>query len=219
MHLSREDADALLPALRTLFGDAGFPIDAPVPGRWYLRLPPGAQVPSFAAPGEALGADLFDALVGTDPARDANRRRWRTLLSEAQVILHNHAWNAQRAQRGLAPVNSLWFWGGGSLPDQVRGDAGQVLSDDVLLQALAGRAGMAAQGMGDTGFAAPARDTLIDLRGARDAAVVSQDWLAPALAALRQRTLAALQLDLEDGTRYRLLAKHRWRWWRQPAQA
>src|SRR3546814_7983843 len=56
--------------------------------------------------------DLFDALVGTDPADDANARRWRSLLSEAQVVLHNHPWNARREQSGLPPVNSLWFWGG-----------------------------------------------------------------------------------------------------------
>ena len=34
LELAREDADALLPSLRTLFGDAGFPIDAPSPSRW-----------------------------------------------------------------------------------------------------------------------------------------------------------------------------------------
>ena len=31
-----EDRDALLPALRPLFGDAGIPIDAPTPARWYF---------------------------------------------------------------------------------------------------------------------------------------------------------------------------------------
>src|SRR5690606_25073451 len=46
MQLTQEDVDALLPALRTLFGDAGFPIDAPDPSRWYLRLPEGAPLPS-----------------------------------------------------------------------------------------------------------------------------------------------------------------------------
>src|SRR5690606_25852361 len=47
MQLVREDADALVPALRTLFGDAGFPIDAPDPSRWYLRAPAGTPLPAF----------------------------------------------------------------------------------------------------------------------------------------------------------------------------
>src|SRR3546814_15930088 len=69
-------------------------------------------------------------------------RRWRSLLNEAQIILHNHPWNARRAAAGKPPVNSLWFWGGGMLPDSVATHQGQVASDDVLLQALASNAGM-----------------------------------------------------------------------------
>ena len=37
--VDQDDVQALLPALRPLFGDAGFQLDAPHPARWYLRLP------------------------------------------------------------------------------------------------------------------------------------------------------------------------------------
>jgi hypothetical protein len=36
-----------------------------------------------------------------------------------QVILHQHPVNAERRARGLPPVNSLWLWGGGPLPQRV----------------------------------------------------------------------------------------------------
>src|SRR5690606_36635745 len=55
--LDDEDRAAFLPALRPLFGDAGFPIDAPHPSRWYLRLPQGAKVPPFAEPDDALRSE------------------------------------------------------------------------------------------------------------------------------------------------------------------
>src|SRR3546814_9323765 len=110
--MDEEDRTAFLPALRPLFGDAGFPIDAPHPSRWYLRLPHGAKLPAFAEPDDALGADLFDHL-----AEGSEGRRWRVLLGEAQVVLHNHPRNARRAEQGRPPVNSLWYWGGGVLPD------------------------------------------------------------------------------------------------------
>src|SRR5690606_18540982 len=45
--LDAEDAAQLLPALRPLFGDAGMPIDAPSPSRWYLRLPASSKLPPF----------------------------------------------------------------------------------------------------------------------------------------------------------------------------
>ena len=56
MQLGSEDVEALLPALRPLFGDTGFTIDAPTPGRWYLRLPREAKLPVLAAPADAVSS-------------------------------------------------------------------------------------------------------------------------------------------------------------------
>lgn len=215
MHLSREDADALLPALRPLFGDAGFPIDAPAPSRWYLRLPQGTALPSFQEPEEALGTDLSDALVESGRGTDAAVRRWRALLNEAQVVLHNHPWNARRAAAGKPPVNSLWFWGGGMLPDRVATTHAQVASDDVLLRALVANAGLAPLAGGPR-FAAMAGEALFDLREARDLAALDRDWLQPALDALHRGGLRQLRLDFADGAGYRLVPAQRWRFWRRP---
>src|SRR3546814_14417373 len=109
--MDEEDRTAFLPALRPLFGDAGFPIDAPHPSRWYLRLPPGAKLPAFAEPDDALGADLFDHL-----AEASEGRRWRVLLGEAPGVLHNPPRNARRAEQGRPPVHQVSFWGRGDTP-------------------------------------------------------------------------------------------------------
>ena len=45
------------------------------------------------------------------------RARWRRWLTEAQMLLHEHALADARAAR---PVNALWFSGGGVLPDVAR---------------------------------------------------------------------------------------------------
>ncbi|MGH8043360.1 MAG: phosphoglycerate mutase, partial [Stenotrophomonas sp.] len=91
LRLEPADVAALLPALQPLFAGYGFTLDAPTPSRWYLRLPPGTTLPVFAAPDDVLGDDLFAHL----PEGDAGRR-WRALLTEAQVVLHQHEWNVQR---------------------------------------------------------------------------------------------------------------------------
>lgn len=205
--LTAEDSAELLPALKPLFGDAGFPIDAPSPSRWYLRLPQEAKPPEFAAPSEALGADLFEHL-----AEGGDGRRWRSLLNEAQIVLHNHPWNARRVERGLAPVNSLWFWGGGILPDHVRTPYARVAGDEEVLRSLAVAAGADAAGTGG-GFRPVEGDTLVDLRPLRDLRRFVQDWLAPALA---DDGLDALELDLEDGSAWRFERRQRWRFWRRP---
>jgi hypothetical protein len=217
LRLGPEDAAALLPALQPMFGDAGMPIDAPHPSRWYLRLALGARVPSFPEPGEALGADLGDAIV--DGAEDATTRRWRALLSEAQVVLHNHPWNARRAEAGKPPVNSLWFWGGGALPDRVATRFTGVASDDALLRGLGTRAGCVVQAL-PTGFAVPAAgDALLDAGAAADVEPLFAQWVVPALQALRRGALEALTLDFADGVRFELRAGQRWRVWRRPLRA
>ncbi len=42
------------------------------------------------------------------------QERWlRRVTNEAQMLLHEHAVNVARAEQGLLPVNSIWWWGAG----------------------------------------------------------------------------------------------------------
>lgn len=205
------DAGALLPALKPLFGDAGMLLDAPVPGRWYLRLPVGARVPDFSDPGEALGADLFDHVATGDEGR-----RWRTLAGEAQIALHNHPWNAQRSASGKLPVNALWFWGGGALPatrhvTARRYDA--VFGGEPTLHALVSDPGSLAL---PQAFEPVAGDALYDLASMRDLAALDRDWLQPALGALASGRIDQLELDGQDGVVRTLRPRQGWRIWRRP---
>ncbi|SDQ30323.1 phosphoglycerate mutase [Pseudoxanthomonas sp. CF125] len=204
--LTAEDSAQLLPALRPLFGDAGFALDAPRPSRWYLRLPRESKLPAFAAPDEVLGEDLFVHL----PEGDLGRR-WRALLTETQVVLHNHPWNAMRASLGKPAVNSLWFWGAGTLPDFVRTHYKQVKGNEILLRALAGAAGVSATA--DDGGEV---DALVDLRHLRDLDLVAHEAVQPLLEAVRKRELQSLTLDFEDGAIFHLRRDQRWRFWRRP---
>ena len=208
--LKAGDAEALLPALRPLFGDTGFPIDAPVPSRWYLRLPLDAKPPRLAGPAEALGADLFDHLP-----EGPEGRRWRALLSEAQVVLHNHPHNAARIAEGKPPVNSLWFWGGGRAPDHVTSACTVVAGDEPLLAALAQVAGIPLAPLPAT-FVEGDGDRLFDLREQRDATLLARDWLPPAIEAVRRGRLSRLRLDFADGHGFLLERNQRWRFWRRP---
>lgn len=202
--MAQDDVDALLPALRPLFGDAGFALDVPHPARWYLRLPREARLPAFAPPDVALGDDVFDHIPRGDDAR-----RWRALESEVQIVLHNHAHNAARLAAGKVPVNTLWFWGGGVLPDAVSSHAPTVYSDDpaVLGAARLGKL----QGMPLSAFREHERHALVDLRGQRDARALVERWLLPAAAGARE-----VVFDFADGARFSLRPQQRWRFWRKP---
>lgn len=210
--LSREEADALLKPLRPLFGDAGFPISAPVPERWYLELPREAKVPEFAEPECVLGDDLYDHLP---PGPEG--RRWRVLLNEAQVILHHHPLNEARAAAGKPAVNSIWFWGAGILPDAVSLAAVEVCTAAADLAALAKLAGVRLSRPSDFGtLAAADGPVLVDLRERSAVAELDRGWLRPALAALARGRLGELRLDFADGAGFRLRRSQRWRRWRPP---
>ncbi|KAF1698199.1 phosphoglycerate mutase [Pseudoxanthomonas jiangsuensis] len=213
--LDAADAQALLPALRPLFGDAGFQLDAPHPARWYLRLPAGTPLPEFSAPEDAVGDDLFLALPqGDDPAA----RRWRALITEVQVVLHQHPWNRERAVQGKVAINSLWFWGAGALPDEVQSRYMNVRSPDPLLQAL-GRAAGASMASATTDPGAASGDSLVDLRHLRSLELLAGQVLPPLLESMARCEYDALCLDFEDGLRLHLRHGQRWRFWRRPLAA
>jgi hypothetical protein len=201
--LTQADVEALLPALKPLFGDAGVILDAADPSRWYLRLSGDAPLPDFAAPEDVVGDDLFGHL----PQGDAGRR-WRALFTEVQVVLHQHPWNARRVSEGKPAVNALWFWGPGRLPTSVRTQYRQVRSRDEIVRALSSLAGVPEQPQGEV-------DALVDLRHLRALPLFCDDALAPLLAELQRGELRRVVLDFQDGARFTLEARQRRRFWRR----
>ena len=208
LDLSPAESGELARPLRLLFGDAGFPLEAAHPQRWYLRCPKGARLPRFAPPDAVLGDDLGAHLPQGD-----NERQWRHLLNEAQVILHNHPVNARRVGRNLTPANSLWFWGAGTLPDWVRSPFDHVHSRDQTVLALAQ--------LGQIGAGSPVADVgsgagrvLLDLADQRDGAELEAKFLAPIGERLRRRECGEVEVRFEDGGAFSTRPAHRWRFWR-----
>lgn len=196
--ITAEHSQQLADELAGVFAAHGLHFSAPDPARWYLKLPPGLAMPPMVEIDRVLGDDLFDHLP---PGEDG--RLWRSLLSETQVLLHQSPLNARRAAQGQAAVNSLWFWGAGSLPSAVAHPYAQIRSPDPLLQALAKVAAADADGQ-----------QLVDLRHLRNAQTLFEQALMPLLAALDSGELEQLQLDFADGQHYRLRRNQRWRIWR-----
>lgn len=209
MQLSPEEAQALARPLKPVFGDAGMILEVSSPDHWHVRLPPGAPAPSLAPPEQALGEDLYEHLP-----EGADGRRWRVLLNEVQVLLHQHPLNAERRSRGLPPINSLWLWGGGSLPAHVRTSLRGVVSDDVLLDALARRAGIASRPRTAESAAMAGPGWLVDLQDLPVEAIHADWWPRMHAAALGQ----PLQVTFASGERFVRRPWHRWRFWRGGAR-
>ncbi len=203
--LSMDSAQALAASLKPVFGDAGMLLELSTPDRWHLRLPPNAPLPVFAAPEQAMGEDLSQHLP-----QGQQGRRWRVLLNEIQVILHQHPLNAERRAQGLAPINSVWFWGGGSLPCALKSSLAGVVSDDLPLRALAQRAGLVPQARTPETVQMATANWLIDLQDLPASDLAGSWW--PVLQALLERQPTILHFA--SGERWLRKPWHRWRFWR-----
>jgi hypothetical protein len=205
--LTVEENLELAKSLRTLFGDAGFPLEVSRSGRWQLRCPSGSRLPKFATPSETLGDDLAKHLPSGD-----NERQWRHLLNEAQVILHNQPMNERRVQQGQLPANSVWFWGAGVLPEWVRAKFSRVVSADGEVAALAKMANVATV---ETVWSTDSvsENILLDLGNAGDGERLD-GHLTRIDDGLRSKNIGELIIASADGGRYVYASSHRWRFWR-----
>lgn len=205
LQLEMDEAQALADPLRPVFAEAGMHLLVSTPDRWHVRLPPGLALPRFDAPEQALGEDLSQHL----PAGAAGRP-WRILLNDIQVLLHQHPLNTQRRARGLAPVNSVWLWGGGRLPDSIGSALNGTVSDDLLLCALAARADVVQLARTPQTVVAAGPGWLIDLQDLPAGEIASAWW--PSLQPLLEHQ--PVQLHFASGERWLQQPWHRWRFWR-----
>ncbi len=148
-------------------------------------------------------------------------KRWRSLLNEAQIVLHNHPLNEQRVARGQLPVNSLWFWGAGALPQWVKTPLTRVLTCDGVLAALAARAKCAVAAATPDALTGFDGESLLDLDDAAALPVLANQWLPRLEHGLARGKLAELRLQLAGGERAVYRHGQRWRFWRrvQPLRA
>jgi hypothetical protein len=126
------DRAGIARAVSELLAEEGLALETRHPEHWYLPLdkPLGFD---FIPPYDALGADLAEVLP-----EHAEAAQWRRLLNLVQMMLHSLPANEKLESAGYPPVNSLWFWGGGILPQPAADNTvSAVISDDAISKGLA----------------------------------------------------------------------------------
>ena len=222
LHLDAEESAALLASLNALLQTDGMALEAPTPGRWYLHLPAAPEIATRPlsrglAPGTALWAP-----------QGAGATRFKGLLTELQMLLHDHPVNTARERLGQLPVNSLWLWGEGALPADCHASFDLIVGGDALARGLAlasGTAWCVDWAARDASASAQARRTLwvMDallrpaLWGDREAWLAALMHLEDALTVALETHLAGADLDLRPlaGHAHRFAPGHRWRIWRR----
>lgn len=224
--VERTEADALIEALNRLFGADGLSFHAPTPQRWYLRLDadPGLVTVPLA---RVLGDDIHANLP-----KGENALRWHALLNEMQMLLYTHPVNDARDLAGRLNINSIWLWGEGRAPENLRRPFPTIYGDAADLCALCDAAGVPRHTVPER-FATLEDGALVwldalasagrqgDLMAWRDRlSQLDRDWLQPLFAAWKSGAIPHLRLVFPDAggnLEADLAASARWKFWRGAA--
>ncbi len=216
----------LVNEIRQVFAADGWHLKVPVAQRWYLR-PATAPVVQTTPLARVAGRDIH-AFLPT--GKDA--KAWHVALNEIQIILHTAAVNVERESRGQPPINSVWFWGGGTRPALPPVKWVHLWSDEVLSRGLATLAGLAhsaqprdaaewlAQAQGGAHLLVMQPDSILARAGETDRwreffLRLEQQWMTPLAQALKAGDLHSVTLYNEDGRGFHLTRKALGRWWRR----
>jgi hypothetical protein len=223
--ITAEESAALIQRLNEFVAEAEPGLgrfEAASPERWYLHLAAPARA-RFAALNDVVGRPIGQFLPEGEDAR-----RWQRLVSEAQILLHDHPANRAREAAGGRSINSLWLWGGGHLPTRLSAPARSVQAQEPFARGLARAAGLEAA----PPRALPGEDALIVLDALHKPALhldierwrqalqeLEAEWFEPLLAALKARRTTALRITA-PGDRATLElsldVRSLWKFWRRP---
>ncbi|MFQ5934825.1 MAG: hypothetical protein ACE5LB_00260 [Acidiferrobacterales bacterium] len=227
LDVTQEEADRLVAEMMDVYADEGWVLKAARPDRWYLKPPHIPNIQTTPLP-TVVGRDVHDYLP-----QGKDSRAWHTILNEIQILLHTAGVNTEREQRGQLPINSVWFWGGGQLPDLKQVRWSKVWSGEPLSLALARLSDTASADVPTNAEAwLESTDTpgeyLLVLDNIRTAVqygdvdawqgfvqTFETDWIAPLVGALKQGIVASITVYTESAPGFRLTPKALRRWWRR----
>ena len=163
-------------------------------GDWLARSDRALDVQA-ATPETAAATPLEQAMPRGGAAPGLRR-----LMTELQMLLHEHPVNIERARRGVPEINAVWFHGPGELRDLQRYALPQAFGDDLYLR------GIYRLNDGDVTAAPPHAQALLARLRSRAVAVVAADdldaleaaWIAPLARALAAGALARLEIVVDS---------------------
>ena len=141
LQVEREHAELIIASLNQHFSQDGMTFFIGNSGAWYLRL---KQIPEIQTtlPSVAMDRNIYQFMP-----QGAAASVWLSYLNEAQMLLHDHPVNVQRESRHQAAVNSVWFSGGGFMPQPLspENDIDLLVANSPLYQGLAKWSGLVVQ--------------------------------------------------------------------------
>lgn len=214
--IAKAEQAELEPTVAAHLRSSGFELLSSASGEWLVRSDRALEVQTLSP--EAAASNPLDEVM----PRGRDAAQLRRLMTELQMLLHEHPVSAQRVKRGVSEINAIWFYGHGAIGDVRRSALPQAFGDDGYLRGLYRLHDHTVEPA-----PADARALLARMTGRAVAVIAVEDldtlealWIAPLARALTLGRLAHVDLVLD---RWRLAIPRRalfkfWRHQRSPAQ-
>lgn len=110
--ISAEESQQLAQTINQSLDDPDIHLLALQPSRWYLRC---REVPKFET---YTLSDVTCRNINDYLPKSTEGVMWNKVFNEIQMILHENPINQKREALEELPINSVWFWGGGVMPQK-----------------------------------------------------------------------------------------------------
>jgi hypothetical protein len=195
--LTKEERDALSTRLQEHITNEGFELRPTASSEWLVGSTRPFNVQSVCT--EYAMRSEWNAVLPKGEGSGHIRR----LMTELQMLLHDHPINEARALRNVPSVNALWLWGSGvAAAARKAGKSHACFGDNDYLRGICSV----------NGWNAPSYDVSVDAaigQAKQDqttvfvltnllAADFDTRWLAPAVAALKRDAISRLELVIDE---------------------
>lgn len=226
--ISGQEAEEITRSLNDSLGDPGFSFMPLHPNRWYIRT---AQAPEMQT---CTLSQVTCRNINHYLPTGSDSIRWHKIFNEIQMLLYDHPVNQSRESRGELTVNSVWFWGGGVMPQAILSPYTHIWSNNDLASALAiashtghsalpenTREWLYTHSSGNHFIVLDALRSKAQYRNAYDwretLASMEQHWFTPIYDALKQRSIKELVITtFNEASLWNFVIKPAdlWKFWR-----
>jgi len=191
--IAEEQAQQLMSTLQPLLLLSGFELHHSTSGHWYLWCASVLEV-NIPAIEQGFSTRNYDVLpTGRDAAP------LRRLMTEIQMVLHQHSVNKQREAQGLPALNAVWLSGAGALIPATSSTLQRILSEEPYVMGLC-------KHINANCFPVPPNvgellqsrdDDVVLVMQAQDAQQFDSEWLLPLMHATNVGRLESFHLYLD----------------------
>jgi hypothetical protein len=191
--VARAELAELEPTIAAHLRAAGMQLATTSHGNWLVHSGRVLDLQT-ATPETAAATPLEQAMP-----RGRDSPELRRLMTELQMLLHEHPVNVERVRRGVPEINAAWFHGAGEIRGLQRYALPQAFGDDLYLRGIyrLHDADVTSTPPDAQALLARLRSRAVAVVAADDVDVLEAAWIAPLSRALAIGALARLEVVID----------------------